>query len=236
MQTQTLQTKQDNKSAEAGPLPRSALSLSPYDRVTLCGMTGSGKTYLARGILSQAPRLIICDAKGELGAEKKEGWDYNADWDKGYELLKRGEPARVYVPPLNSDDAWEEKFRQIFKLRGVCVYLDELYQVGPSAGSEGLRLLYTQGRQLYIGMYSSVQRPAFVPKFIFSEASYVLMFNLQLEDDLETMGKQIGRRVQTEPLSWYGFWVYSVRTRRLLKYGKARYKYIPRQEGVNNNV
>jgi hypothetical protein len=225
---------------QRSPLPRAtgsvgALSISPYDRVTLCGMTGSGKTYLARGVLSTAPRLIICDAKGLLETGGPEGWDY-VSWDKGYPLLKRGEPARVYIPPLHSDEAWEEKFRQIFKLRGVAVYVDELYQVGPAAGSEGLRALYTQGRQLNIGMWASVQRPAFVPKYVFSEASYIFMFNLQLEDDLETMGKQIGRRVMTEPLGWYGFWVYSVRTRRLLKYGKVEYRPIPRREGVRNDV
>lgn len=202
-----------------GPALPARLGPGAFDRVALVGMTGSGKTYLARGALSKLKRLIVCDAKGFIAGEN---WRLE-NWQGGYEKLLKGEDARVYVPPLNSDADWERIFWQIYRLRRVTVYIDELYQVGPSFGSEGLRALYTQGRQLEIGMYSSVQRPAFVPKFIFSEASYIFCFSLQLEDDLDTMGKQMGRRVREEPLGWYGFWVYDVRARQLYKYQRVQY-------------
>src|SRR2546423_11743709 len=95
--------------------PSGALRPGAFDRVALVGMTGSGKTYLARGMLSKVNRLIVCDAKGFIAGEH---WGLES-WDEGYRKLLRGEDARVYVPPLNNDADWERVFWQIYRLRRV---------------------------------------------------------------------------------------------------------------------
>lgn len=167
------------------------------ERVALVGQTGSGKTFFAKHMLAASRRLIVCDAKGEITAS--DDWDLQP-FDQGIRDLERGKPARLLVPPLLDDDEWEAVFRKIYSLRYVRVYIDEMYNVGPPRGSRALRALYTQGRSKHISMWGSSQRPRFIPGFTLSEAGWVIMFRLQLSDDMDFMARNFIGPAALKPL------------------------------------
>jgi DNA helicase HerA-like ATPase len=161
------------------------MKIKPNERVAIVGKTGSGKSYFARALLSGARRLIVCDAKGTLDA--KSGWNLTHKWKDGYKELAGGKNARVRVLAPRTVDEWEQYFDDIYKLRDVIVYIDEMYGVGPASGSPGLKALYTRGRELGIGVWACSQRPKHVPLYMFSEAEWVIQFQLRLATDIERM-------------------------------------------------
>lgn len=148
--------------------------------VAIIGMNGAGKSYFARAELSYTPRLVVFDPKGLIISEPE--WNL-VKWADGIKRLENGRPARLWVPPLDDPEEYEEYFFKILSLRNLRVYIDELYGVGPALGSKGLRALYTRGRQLGISMWSSFQRPRFVPVFALSEAYWKVLFRLEMEPD-----------------------------------------------------
>lgn len=174
------------------------------ERMGIVGMTGSGKSYFARYLLYNVPRLIVLDPKGTM---KLDEWRLKRVTPGGLRDLARGRPARLHIPPFTNDDQWEEMFLAIMKLRNVTVYIDELYAIGPAQGSEGLKAIYTRGRELGIGVVAATQRPTWIPLFALSEAEWLAMFRLQLEEDVQRMSKLIGPEAYT-PLPEHQFILY----------------------------
>jgi hypothetical protein len=161
--------------------------IASNERVAIIGQTGCGKSYLARHVLlPKKKRLVVCDAKGQISEEG--GWGLTPYRD-GIKRLAEGKPAQLIVPPLDDDEEWETLFNELFKLRYVTVYIDEMYNVGPPRGSRGLRRLYTMGRTRHISVWGSSQRPRFIPGFSLSEAGVKIMFRLEMWDDREFMAK-----------------------------------------------
>lgn len=174
------------------------LHLEANKRLTLVGMTGSGKTYFARPFVSGVSRLVVLDPKGEIALERDK-WGL-VDWEdrNGYRRLARGGNARVLAPAPVTDKDWEGVLWKVYELGNVVCYIDELYGVGPSQGSAGLRALYTRGRTRGIGVIGCTQRPRWVPLYVFSEANAILLFRLQLFEDRRHMAQIIGPEAEPE--------------------------------------
>lgn len=181
-----------------------AIPIKSNERVSLVGMTSSGKTYFARAFLAHSPRLIVVDPKGT---------QYNHLWDTVpysensiktlQEIDKNGEytgRARIRITAPISRKEWEYYFAIIYGLRNITVYIDELYGVTPPVAGEWLQALYTRGRELGIGVWAAMQRPVFVPKFVFSEAEWKVMFRLELDDDKEFMARNVFGPIAKEEL------------------------------------
>lgn len=165
--------------------------ISPRDRVAFVGKTGAGKTFLARSLLRSVKRLVVFDSKGTLGAGA--GWNLT-DWSWANERrLRWGRAVRLRVPaPLDGD--WEEYFRACYDARNVTLYIDEAYGVLGPGRRPGLYLTacYTRGRELGIGVWAATQRPSWIPLFMLSEAEWLFVFRLQLEEDRRRIASIIG--------------------------------------------
>lgn len=172
-------------------------------RVSAVGKTGSGKTHAMGQLLLWLPRLLVIDPKGGLSnAQRKEEGEYS--WlldDVGTEGgkaakrdIERGKPGRLRVPaPLDSN--YEPWFKWAYEQGGITVYIDEIYGVtGTKQAGNWLTALYSRGRGLKIGVWTATQRPSWVPRFMFSEAEWILNFRLNDEEDRARMRQIIGPR------------------------------------------
>jgi hypothetical protein len=75
------------------------------------------------------------------------------------------------------------------------IYVDELYSVhtGGRAGP-GLIGVLTRGRELNQTFLGATQRPAFLSKFLFSEADFICGMSLNVEEDRKRMYDFTGHR------------------------------------------
>lgn len=167
---------------------RGSTQVLASDRVAFIGRTGSGKTYLARSMLSRINRLVVLDPKGSLG-----GSDWNLSlWENPEDATLEAPEFRVRVrTPV--DGNWDPYIWRIMDLRNVTLYVDEVYGVIEGTRlSDAMRAVITRGREQGIGVWSSTQRPASIPLVFISEADWFFVFQLRLEDDKRRMSSFLG--------------------------------------------
>lgn len=181
------------------------IQVKTSERILIVGKTGSGKTYLSKYLTRQVKRLVVLDAKATLTDWNLEPWggDTRAK-------LMGSEPVRARVlPPMNGDitEYWEAVLSDCYKAGNLVVYIDELYSICPP-NQKPLNVLwsmYTRGRELGIGVWSSSQRPAWIPLFALSEAEHFFNFRLQLEEDRKRMAAFMGVEVLRTIVDEHGF-------------------------------
>lgn len=151
-------------------------------RIAIVGRTGSGKTYAAAWHLSKrnfdTMPWIIFDFKYDpllqnLGAIE----------------LPLGtlpdKPGLYIVHPFPDDKEGIDNYLwQIWKHENIGVFIDEGYMVGDSSA---FRAILTQGRSKRIPMIILSQRPVWLSRFVFSEADFFQVFQLNILNDRKTI-------------------------------------------------
>jgi hypothetical protein len=160
----------------------------PEDRTTILGRTGSGKTTSAAFLLSlknfKDQPWVMINTKGD----KLLNEIASIEGVKTLSLQQTPGPEGLYmVTPNPSEKETLNLFLdRIWKKQNCGVYVDEGLSLGYSHAFE---TLLTQGRARRIPMIVISQRPAWLSKFVFSEADFVQVFQLQHEDDVKTVSK-----------------------------------------------
>ena len=175
-------------------------------RISIVGRTGSGKTQAAAWHLSKRNFHVmpwtILDFKydpllQEIGAKE----------------LPLGEmPDRegVYITHPFPDDkeGIDKHLWQIWNKQNTGVYIDEGYMVGDSPA---FRALLTQGRSKGIPMIILSQRPVWLSRFVFSEADFFQVFQLNVLNDRKMVESFLRQDTNLDkPLPDYHSYYYDV--------------------------
>jgi ABC-type oligopeptide transport system ATPase subunit len=180
------------------------------DRVCFIGPTGSGKTFLARRILSKYDQVIILDGKHDN--ETWGSWKRNKSVNFADSLTKlerhlnaMREPGRgravLYQPPREHLRASEvasldEVFGMAYDRGRTLVYVDDLVLVARNSAAFARTPNYqdcvTCGRAKGVGIWSSIQRPARIPLVAMTESEHQFVFYLRNGDDRDTVDDVLG--------------------------------------------
>jgi len=184
---------------------------SNQNRIAVIGRTGSGKTHFSMWLLgsllqdswSDMP-LTIFDFKRAkfirrlLDAKVAKKIDINRKPPK--------EPG-IYIvqpEPVADDMAVLDYLKAIYLQESHCLYFDEAYELG--IRNRGFRRLLTQGRELEIPMLYCTQRPVNCDRYSLSEADYMAIFKLRIEDDQKLIRNMVPQYDPARLVNYECFW------------------------------
>lgn len=203
-----------DKRESSGTIGLKDIGLKYGDRAALIGMTGMGKSELARHLLQPFEHVHVFDEKNEIkwpGYEIAKG--IKAYLQKANAVtLKFGPrtfkyPRLIYRPTiaeLEDLDVYNEFFRMIY-LRGKTVcFVDEVFAVCPHGRKSPsyFKAVLTRGRSKEITGLFATQRPVDIPKVVITESNQKYIFRLQDFDDRKRIEKCTGideERILTLP-------------------------------------
>ncbi len=157
---------------------------SDRQRLAIVGRTGTGKTiaalwHLSKRNLTKKP-WIIYDFKGDehlahIQRARHVGLDF---------VPKSKDHGVFIVHPLpNEEDAVEAQMWKLWDRENVGLYIDEGYMTDNPA----LQAILTQGRSKHIPVIVLSQRPVWLSRFVFSEADFLQIFDLNDRRDRTTV-------------------------------------------------
>lgn len=162
-------------------------------RTVVVGSTGSGKTQFGMWFLSTRDYRFrpwfILDYKGE-----KSFRDLIAkgaiDFPLNYAELP--EDAGIYIIKVlpNQEALVSRFFRDCYQAENVGIFVDEGTMVPKN--DPWLRACLTQGRSKEIELIICTQRPVWLDKYVFTEASYYAIFRVTSIDDRKTISNYLG--------------------------------------------
>lgn len=166
---------------------------------TIIGMNGSGKSVFAAHMISCAPLrhmpYILIDYKNEElfnAVDRAKYIDFHDQpKEPGFYILK-AQPSR--------DDEKVNKFlyNVLAKEKRGLIY-DEGYSI-PNLGA--METLYMQGRSKHIPILTLTQRPVWLSRYAFTEASHLGLFRLNDARDIDTVKAWIPERDRAPGSVW----------------------------------
>jgi len=181
----------------------------------LAGRTGSGKSTLATWLMQRsAGHWVIINPKWTKAFDRLEDSKKIVSIRKTKDISKSIFENRYTIINPKADESTHEQLDLLIQwlhesFVDVGIYVDELYYVhtGGRAGP-GLIGVLTRGRELNQTFLGATQRPAFLSKFLFSEADYICGMSLNMEADRKRMVEYTGRKAYETKLKardwlWY---------------------------------
>ncbi len=154
--------------------------------MTINGATGSGKTHFGAWLLSEArfdlQPFVVVNLKEERLFHQI-GRIVN---------LKQGElPARpglyqIEFKPFQLDKL-EHWLWKVWDAKNIGLFIDEGYMLPDR--SDAFSTILTTGRSRRLPVYTLSQRPAWLSRFVFSEANFYTLFRLQDKEDRDRVRK-----------------------------------------------
>lgn len=202
----------------------------PTDKhVMVCGMTGTGKSYLAEKYLTGYDYVVKLDTKDETGERRKKGqsaWD-GLEEGKDFSVVRSIDGLDdcetdkiIYVPSFDEQDenTFNEFFRWCFMRENTLIWIDELMSIGTSMRyPKELGRVYTQGRSKNVGIWACTQRPAGIPVISTANTTYFFVFDLMLPNDRKRMVDATGMPQLMELPQGHNFWYYKMGMREPIK-------------------
>jgi adenylate kinase family enzyme len=181
--------------SQAKPL----ISIKPSEHVTFMGTTGSGKTVLARRLLETLDRVIVIDPKHEYRAEGFErAFRMPHFWERSFRLIWR--------PRRSDDERLADMLYRLFRKKHLTVYVDELTSITDlfPKTTDQLSDMIRTGREPEVTLWSSYQRPVWVPRWFISESRHKFVFTLDDQEDRDRAAKFLGASAK-EPVPMHRF-------------------------------
>lgn len=193
------------------------LQIGRNDRAMLVGMTGCGKTTLARYLIEDRNKRysVVYDPKASEAISK---WTNTQKQYTSFSQLETAQEERIIYTPnyIEEQDAaiQDDFFRWIYWRYYTRVYIDEAYAlIGGTRPSRHLLACLSRGRERGISTVTSVQRPRNFPIVLMSEAEHSYIFQLRTPEDRERIEEYTTLSIDSQmDLRPFEFYYFNIRT------------------------
>lgn len=199
-------------------------------RTAIVGRTGSGKTQGGAFILSQMPfdqmPFVILDFKREKLFNEIEGIR-RIDLERPNFHLLNQPGLFLAQPSIGETQPVEDLLWHCWEQEYTGVFVDEGYMISKN---RAYIALLTQGRSKNCPVISLTQRPAWITKFVFSEADYFMIFRLKLQSDRDIIESYIEAPIEKRLDPHWSYW-YDATTEQL-----AVLRPVPSREVIQEEI
>lgn len=171
------------------------LNWRPGEHFGLVGPTGLGKTTMLFNLLPLHPYVVVFATKpadDNMDALIRSGYLKIARWEPRDPIQF---PRRVLWPDakqLRSEKLQKEVFtdamERIYREGGWTVAFDELWWMSQKLGMDSeIKTYLLQARSLGISMLAATQRPAWVPRELYTACTHLMFWRVNDETDLNSI-------------------------------------------------
>lgn len=193
-------TRRDNHETDLFRFP------DDTEHVAIIGRNGSGKTQFATWMLSERSwniiPWIVLNFKGD---DLIDSIPHTTSMDITDRIPSR--PGIYVADPIVASKEDQEKLNDFFHRcwvhENVGIYVDEGYM---ATGLRWFRACLSQGRSRKVSMMVISQRPVWMDRFVWSEASRYAAFDLNLRDDKQTADNMIPGYKQVKLPEFHSVW------------------------------
>lgn len=167
------------------------------EHMSLIGPTGLGKTTMLVNVLPMHPFVTVFATKPRdktmSGLIRDSGYVRFERWPNGLDPIQY--PRRVIWPDASKLDSYstqkvvfQDAFARIYREGGWTLALDETWYVDDILGlSREIKTYLLQARSLDISLLSAFQRPAWVPRELYSSSTHLMFWRTNDETDLRSL-------------------------------------------------
>jgi hypothetical protein len=163
----------------------------------MIGTTGSGKTTLAKQILSVRSYVVAFGVKGRDDTMEdfiRAGYWRMREWNgdlTDYAVLWPEIKGAGHTD--HQRDVFARAIDSIFRAGGWCVFFDEVVYLSETLGLEkALKFLLNQGRSSGISVVAATQRPAFIPLAFYDQPTHLFIWKDNDRRNLKRLGELAG--------------------------------------------